>query len=82
MVVKTPTAPVLEAVVLTRTSDENGPGRWSAPLPDLGLHKPGRWQPKDYRVAATNFGTPYVEYLGSLAERQLVVVLDLWEKGR
>lgn len=78
---KTPTPPTHEAVVLTRTSNEYGPGRWSAPLPDLGLHKPGRWQPKDYRVAATHFGTPYVEYLGALPEGQLVVVLDLWEKG-
>lgn len=82
MVVKTPTAPALEAVVLTRSSGANAQGRPSAPLPDLGLRDSGKWQPKVYWVAARHFGTPYVEYLGALPEGQLVVVLDLWEKGK
>jgi hypothetical protein len=82
VIVKTPTAPTFEAVVLTRTSDENAPGRWSGPLPALGLHLPGRWQPKDYRVAVRHFGTPYVTYLGTLPDGQLVAVLNLWKEGK
>lgn len=82
MIVKTPTAPSFEAVVLTRTSDDQASGRWSAPLPDLKLYDAGMWQPKDYRVAARHFATPYVEYRGALPQGQLAVVLSLWESGK
>jgi hypothetical protein len=82
VIVKAPTAPAFEAIVLTRASDEQAPGRWSAPLPDLDLSGAGRWQPKDYRVAVEHFATPYVEYLGRLPQGQLAAVLSLWENGK
>lgn len=82
VIVKVPTAPAFEAIVLTRTSDEHAPGRWSAPLPELDLYAAGRWQPKTYRVAAEHFATPYVEYRGTLPQGQLDAVLNLWENGK
>lgn len=83
LVVAESTGGVPEVVVRTRTSNTKTVGVGHPAEPKLGLHKPGRWQPRDYKLARSVFtGENGVEWKGQVRPDILESVLKARREGR
>lgn len=83
LVVAESTGDVAEVYVRTRTSNTKTVGVGHPAEPKLGLYKPGRWQPHEYKIARSVFTAENgVEWKGPVRADILESVLKARKEGR